>query len=157
MTRRDWLGLTGFIVACAVISALGGAVTATSVDGWYQTLNKPPFNPPDWVFAPVWTTVFALIAVAGWRIWRRRNTAGAPLTLGLYALQLLLNLLWSVLFFGLQAPTAALVEIIVLLTVLVAILRLSARIDGLATMLWLPYPLWVAFAAVLNAAIVALN
>ncbi|MBA1146340.1 tryptophan-rich sensory protein [Ectothiorhodospiraceae bacterium WFHF3C12] len=157
LTGRDWLALGAFMLACALTSGLGGVATATSVNSWYQTLTKPAFNPPDWLFAPVWTVIFILIALAGWRVWRRRHAPGGTLALGLYALQLLLNVLWSVLFFGARAPAAALVEIILLLTVVLIVLELFRRLDTLAALLFLPYPLWVGFATVLNAAIVVLN
>lgn len=157
LNRREWLALAGFVLICALTSALGGLATATSVDGWYQALAKPPFNPPDWVFAPVWTGIFTLLAIAGWRVWLQPRGTSRRTLLALYALQLVLNLLWSVLFFGLQMPAAALAEIGVLLATLLAMQVMLPRVDILAAALFLPYPLWVGFAAVLNAAIVILN
>lgn len=157
LNRREWLGLAGFVLICALTSALGGFATATSVNGWYQTLAKPPFNPPDWVFAPVWTGIFALMAIAGWRVWLQPPGPTRRALLALYGLQLLLNLLWSVLFFGLQMPPAALAEIGALLATLLVMQVLLPRVDALAAVLFLPYPLWVGFATVLNGAIVMLN
>jgi benzodiazapine receptor len=148
-------GLLGFLILCLAVSALGGAVTATSVDSWYQTLRKPPFNPPDWLFAPVWSTLFVLMAVAAWRVWRIEGLRSRAM--GAFAVQLFLNLLWSVLFFGLRAPDLALVEILVLLSSIAWTALLFARIDNWAGLLFLPYLAWVAFAAALNLAISYLN
>lgn len=155
--RRDLAGLAGFVAGCLVVSAIGGAITARSVGTWYQSLQKPPFNPPDWVFAPVWTTLFVLMAVAAWRVWRRARTGSRRTALMVFAGQLGLNLAWSVLFFGLRRIDLALVEVAVLLLVLVANTVLFWRIDRLAGALFVPYVLWVAYAAVLNAALWALN
>jgi tryptophan-rich sensory protein len=155
--RTDSLALLGFLALCLGVSGLGGAVTATSVNTWYQTLEKPGFNPPDWVFTPVWIALFVAMAFAAWRIWRRDGFAAARLPLAVFALQLALNLLWSVLFFGLRAPTAALAEIFLLAVAIAATLVLFWRRDRIAGLLFLPYLAWVLFALVLNAAIVRLN
>lgn len=148
-------GLLGFLVLCLAVSALGGAVTATSVDSWYQALRKPSFNPPDWLFTPVWLTLFVIMAVAAWRVWRIAGLRSAAM--GAFAVQLFLNLLWSVLFFGLRAPDLALVEIFVLLFAIAWTAVLFTRIDRSAGLLFLPYLAWVAFAAALNLAISYLN
>ncbi len=154
---RDLLGLAGFAAVCAAVSAIGGAVTATSVGTWYQTLEKPAFNPPDWVFPVVWTTLFAMIAVAGWRAWRSAPLAATRLALAVYAVQLALNIGWSVLFFGLQRIGLALIEILVLLPAIAANALLFRRLDRWAGALLIPYLLWVAYAAVLTAALWVLN
>jgi benzodiazapine receptor len=124
---------------------------------WYQTLAKPPFNPPDWVFAPVWTILYVMIAIAGWRVWRKAGIAGAKRPLAAYGLQLVLNFGWSVLFFGVQRTGWALAEVVVLLVVIVATWWLFRPIDKPAAFLFVPYGLWVAFATVLNLSIVILN
>ena len=136
------------------ISVLGARTTALSVTGWYQTLIKPPLNPPDWVFAPVWTTLYILMAIAAWRVWLRNAPRRA---LVLYAVQLLLNLGWSVLFFGMQRPLWALVEIVLLLAAILATLAAFRTADRWAGRLLVPYAAWVAFATYLNAGIVVLN
>lgn len=153
---RDILGLVVFVVLCLVVSGIGGAVTATSVGTWYQTLEKPPFNPPDWVFAPVWTTLYVLMAIAGWRVWRARTKAGRR-ALAVFAIQLGLNLAWSFLFFGFQQIGLALVEVAVLLLAILATMALFWRIDRLAGALFLPYLLWVGYATLLNASLWRLN
>lgn len=156
-TAQDILGLVIFVALCLAVAAAGGAVTATSVETWYPALQKPPFNPPSWVFGPVWTTLYILMGIAGWRVWRRRGFAGRPRALTLFAVQLALNLAWSFLFFGLQQIGLALVEILVLLLAIGATTILFWRIDRLAGMLFVPYLLWVAYASLLNAALWWLN
>ena len=158
LTRgRDLLGLGVFVALCAAVSVIGGAVTATSVTTWYQALEKPAFNPPDWLFPIVWTTLFAMIAVAGWRVWRRAPIAATGRALAVYAVQLGLNLGWSVLFFGFQRIGLALAEIVVLLLAIAANTVLFWRIDRWAGALLVPYLVWVAYAAVLTAALWLLN
>jgi tryptophan-rich sensory protein len=153
---RDLAALAGFVALTLAAGAAGGLATASSVDTWYPTLAKPAFNPPNWVFAPVWTTLYVLMAIAAWRVWRSGATA-ARLALGAWALQLALNLSWSLLFFGLQRIGAALAEILVLLAAIALTARLFWRIDRAAGALLAPYLAWVAFAALLNAALWRLN
>ena len=142
---------------CLGIGALGASVTATSVESWYAGLVKPSFNPPDEVFGPVWTVLYILMGVAAWRVWRSadRDITRGPLTL--FALQLAINLGWSVVFFGLQKIASAVATIVVLdVAVLVTMLAFRA-VDQVAALLMLPYVAWVAFATVLNVAIWRLN
>ncbi len=154
---RDLLGLIALVVLCLAMSAIGGAITATSVDGWYQVLRKPPFNPPDWVFAPVWTTLYILMGVAAWRVWRLGSFQTNSKALVVFAGQLGLNLAWSFLFFGLQRIDLALVEIVILLSAIIANTIMFWRIDRLAGVLFLPYAAWVAYATALNASLWLLN
>ena len=139
------------------MSALAGAVTAKSVGTWYQSLRKPAFNPPDWVFAPVWTLLYLMIAVAGWRVWRVRGIAGTRVALAAYAVQLALNLSWSFVFFGARLIGPALAVIVALLAAILANAFLFWRIDRAAGALLVPYAAWVSFAALLNAALWRLN
>ena len=138
------------------IAAIGGAATGASIDGWYRTLAKPPFNPPDRVFGPAWALLYALMAVAAWRVWRRRHPHGRR-ALTVYALQLALNLAWTLIFFGLRLPGWALADILVLLAAVAATIALFWRVDRPAALLLVPYLAWVAFAAALNGAIWRLN
>ena len=154
---RDLLGLLAFVVICLAVSGIGGAITATSVGTWYQELQKPPFNPPDWVFAPVWTTLYLMMAVAGWRVWRVRPAGPGRVALAVFALQLALNLAWSFLFFGLRRIDLALVEILLLLLTIVATTVLFWRIDRVAGALFVPYGIWVVYAAALNGSLWLLN
>jgi translocator protein len=153
--RGSWFVLAGFITAAFVAGAIGSAATFENVRTWYPTLTKPSWNPPGWIFGPVWTTLYVLMGVAVWRAWRT-GPAARPLV-RLYFVQLGCNALWSVLFFGLKQPAWALGDILVLLALLVWMLRGLWRTDRLAGALWLPYVLWVSFASVLNATIVRLN
>lgn len=154
---RQGLVLLAIVAACLAIGAIGGAVTSTSVGTWYQQLRKPSFNPPDWVFAPVWTTFYIAMAVAAWRVWRERGLQGARFELSLFAAQLTLNLGWSILFFGLRQIGGALVEIVLLLATIVATALAFRRIDRIAALLLVPYIAWVAFATLLTAALWRLN
>ncbi|MDZ3838241.1 MAG: TspO/MBR family protein [Rhodospirillales bacterium] len=151
--RSDLLGLAGFLLACFAVAAAAGAVTADSVATWYPTLNKPAFTPPDWVFAPAWTVLYAAMAVAGWRVWRKVGFAGGRNALTLFAIQLLLNGVWSFLFFGAHEIGIALIDIVVLLLVIAATTAAFWRIDRIAGLLFVPYLLWVGYATALNAGI----
>ncbi|TVR96547.1 MAG: tryptophan-rich sensory protein [Rhodospirillales bacterium] len=151
--RQSWLVLAGFLAASVVVSAIGGAVTAGSVETWYPRLIKPGFTPPDWVFGPVWTVLYVMMAVAAWLVWRRTGFVGGRVPLGLYAVQLTLNLGWSVLFFGLRWIGVALAEIALLWVAIAATAITFGHVDRRAGWLLVPYLLWVGYATVLNAAI----
>ena len=153
----DIVGLVLFVALCLGIAALGAAVTATSVKTWYANLAKPSFNPPDAVFGPVWTVLYVLMGIAAWRVWRiaDRDTARGPLTL--FALQLALNLGWSVVFFGLQKIGAAVATIVVLDVAILVTMLAFRTVDRVAALLMAPYLAWVTFATVLNIAIWRLN
>lgn len=154
---RDLGGLGAFLGLCLAVSAAGGWATAQSVGSWYQALHKPPFNPPDWVFAPVWTALYLMIAVAGWRVWRGCGLGGAAPAMTAYGAQLALNLGWSFLFFGGRMIGGALVEIVLLLAAILVNVAMFWRIDRAAGLLLVPYAVWVAFAGVLNFALWRLN
>jgi tryptophan-rich sensory protein len=140
---------------CLAVGALGGWVTATSVKTWYPLLNKPSFTPPDWLFGPVWTVLYVLMGVAAWRVWRAG--ARARHALALFALQLALNLAWSVVFFGLHRIGTAVAVIVLLEVAILATVAAFRQIDRPAAALLLPYALWVGFATVLNIAVWRLN
>lgn len=154
---RDTLALLGFVALCLAVAAIGGAVTSTSVGTWYAGLAKPAFNPPNWLFGPVWTALYLMMAFAAWWVWRARGEEDAQAALGAWALQLALNLGWSFLFFGARRIGAALIEIPLLLAAILATLALFWRIDRTAGWLLVPYAAWVGFATVLNAALWRLN
>lgn len=156
MLRRA-LPLILFVALAFMAAALGGYATSRSVSTWYPLLRKPAWNPPSFVFAPVWTVLYVLMAIATWRVWQIGDASSARRTVSLYSAQLTLNALWSILFFGLQRPGIALIEIIILWSTLMLILRRFWVADRIAAYLWLPYFLWVSFACVLNAAIWELN
>jgi benzodiazapine receptor len=154
---RDLLGLFAFIILCLAVSGGGGAITATSVDTWYQALEKPPFNPPDWLFAPVWTALYGLMGIAAWRIWRLRSFEATRTAFAVFGVQLCLNLAWSFLFFGLQRIDLALLEIVILLIAIITNTIVFWRIERLAGLLFVPYAFWVTYATILNASLWLLN
>lgn len=150
--------MTRFIpLALFLAVTLGGGllIGATNAPGpWYAALDKPPFNPPDWLFAPVWSVIYVLIAIAGWRIWRLRDAPGKPGgAMTAWWVQLGLNFLWSPVFFTLQAPGLALVIILALFAAVAAFIVLAWERDRPAALLFAPYETWVAFATLLNASI----
>ena len=145
------------MLVCFAAAGLGSLATTPQIPGWYAGLEKPFFSPPNWLFGPVWTVLFLAMAVAGWMVWRRRGFSGAPVAFTLFGAQLVLNVLWSVLFFGLQSPGAALIEIVVLWIFILATLLAFSKVSRNASLLLVPYLAWVTFAAVLNLAIWYLN
>ena len=151
------LMLALFIVVCFVAAGAGAVFTSSSVSTWYPTLRKPSWNPPAWIFAPVWTALYLMMAIAAWIVWRRRGFGGGAGALGLFALQLALNALWSPLFFGLRNPLAGLVDIVPLDAVILATLVCFWRISPVAGALLAPYWLWVNFATALNFMIWRMN
>jgi benzodiazapine receptor len=163
MTKLEVKGnqsLIAFLVfagATVFVYIVSGIVTATSVSSWYQTLNKPSFNPPDWIFAPVWSVLFIMIAIAGSMAWRRAKFYQRRRVLLVFSTQLALNCLWSVLFFGLQWVGTALIEIIFLWASILWAMYVFWPIDRRASILFAPYASWVTFAIALNAAIWSLN
>ena len=136
---------------------LGGGLligSQTTPDAWFAQLNKPAFNPPGWLFGPIWTALYILIAIAGWRWWQRdRGSCAMKLWYG----QLALNFLWSPIFFSAHQIGTALAVIVTLLLVILGFIFKTWRRDRLAGWLFVPYAAWVAFASVLNASIFALN
>ncbi|UIK05879.1 TspO/MBR family protein [Neorhizobium galegae] len=141
-----------FIVACVALGALSGA---SNVPGeWYQSLNKPFFNPPGWIFAPVWTVLYVLIGVVLSETWYDENNGRR---LVLFAIQAALNLLWSPAFFAMQSPVLGLVVIVPLLVSILLFIAASWQENRRAAWLFVPYALWVAFATLLNLSIVLMN
>jgi tryptophan-rich sensory protein len=154
MDIQYWLPLVGFIGANFVV-ALSGAVFKPGA--WYESLAKPSWNPPNWAFAPAWTVLYVLNAVAGWLVWREVGFAGGALPLGIYGVQLLLNAGWSAVFFGMQRPDLAFLEVIGLWLSVLATIVAFMPINQTAGLILLPYLAWVSFAAFLNLTIWRLN
>lgn len=151
------LGLVGWIILSFTAAGVGSSFTVPQIDTWYAGLEKPSFNPPNWIFGPVWSTLYLMMAVAVWLIWKNEGWTNAPHSLGMWCFQLLLNTTWSVLFFGLENPMLAAFEIVVLwISILITIVAFW-RHDRLAALLMLPYLLWVSFATMLNISIAVLN
>lgn len=156
--KRPDLGvLVTLLALSAAVAGVSAAATIASVGGWYVRLAKPPFNPPNWIFGPVWTLLYIAMAVAAWRVWRSRSRGPVAVALSLYAVQLSLNFAWSILFFGLHRVSLALIDIICLLVALGSTTRAFLKRDAVAGALMTPYLAWVLFAALLNYAIWRLN
>lgn len=144
-----------FLVATLGIGAAASLFTAPAIPTWYASLNRPAFTPPDWVFAPVWTALYILMAFAAWRVWKKTGLRSPEMAA--FAVQLALNFLWSVLFFALHRIGTALLEIVVLDVAILATLVLFFRRDRLAGFLLLPVLAWVLFATVLTRTLGQLN
>lgn len=164
--RRDRLiALVLSVAAPLVLGGAGGVITASAIAGWYAELAKPPWNPPSWLFGPVWTALYIAMGIAAWRIWRRGTVPGASPALRadvrsallVYVAQLALNAGWTPVFFGLKRIDFALAIIVVLLVAIVETVRRFYRLDRPAALLLLPYLGWVAFATALNGSIWLLN
>lgn len=155
----DWPIIAAIVVATIAAPLIGGLSTAQAVTTWYQTITKPAWNPPDWIFGPVWTLLYILMAVAAIVAFRAGRRQGLPVwpALAAYFVQIALNTAWSIIFFGLRAPGWAFVEIIALLTAIFITTFLFARASKPAAIMMIPYIMWVCFAATLNFAIYRLN
>ena len=140
------------------IGAVGAWFTLQGVKTWYLTLNKPSFNPPNWIFGPVWTILYIIIGISAYLVWQKRNhIRHFPRTVAIYFIQLILNLLWSFIFFYAHRLEVALFEIIALLIVIMINARVFYKIDKTAGLLFIPYILWVSFATLLTYSIYSLN
>lgn len=141
-----------------LVAALGGVATSRGVGDWYDSLERAPWNPPSWVFGPAWTVLYLLMAVAAWLVAREGlGDSAGQVALTLYAIQLALNLIWSVVFFGLRRPGLGLVVIVALFTAVAATAIAFNAVSQTAAWMLVPYLLWVAFAASLNAWIAFAN
>jgi len=156
-SARFWLPLGILLVIVFVVAGIGGAVTAMSVDTWYRTLAKPSINPPDWIFGPVWSALYVMMAVAAALVWRRGPGFERRLAMSWFFAQLTLNLGWSCLFFGLHLVGPALAWLILLWIAIAGTALSFWRIDRWAGVLLLPYLAWVSFAGLLNFLIWRLN
>ena len=158
MKISDTLKLIIAITISELAGVIGLIFTAPSIAGWYADLIKTVFNPPAWVFGPVWTTLFVLMGIAAFLIWKKGlQRKDVRIALGIFLGQLILNTLWSIIFFGLHSPGGALVEIIFLWLAILATIITFARVSKPAAWILAPYILWVSFAAYLNYAIWVLN
>ena len=155
--KDGWLALVGWMLLLVGLGAVTGMLFGP--DAWYRTLLKPTWNPPSWLFGPVWTALYALMAVALWLVRREQETdePSRQRALALFAIQFLLNLAWTPLFFGLHSPGLAFLEICVLWIALLSTMLAFGRVRALAGYLLLPYLLWVSFALVLNGTIWLMN
>lgn len=158
MKNRKTFNIVIAVLICLAVGFLSGIVTTESVETWYRTLVKPSFNPPNWIFAPVWTILYIMMGLSAGYIYnkgiKRKEVVYA---LKFFLAQLILNGIWSILFFGFQSPLLAFAEIIFLWIVLLFTIIYFYRIYRVSAYLLIPYLLWVSFAAVLNLSILILN
>jgi len=155
-TPRKWLGLLAWIVVAFIPSA---TATFAGPGEWYDTLNRPAWTPPPWVFGPVWTVLYLLMGVASWRVWERHGFGdrGARRALVFYLVHLIFNAAWTFLFFGLHMLTAAAIEIVILWAMIVALIVMFRKLDRIASALLLPYLLWVTYAVTLSIGFAVMN
>jgi len=149
ITKRRLQRLAICLLLCFGVSSLGGFFTQGSIDPWYTTLNRPLLTPPGWLFGPVWTLLYAMMAIALWLVWESPTPKKSP-AITAFGIQLALNALWSPLFFYLKNPGLAFIEIILLWISIIATLYLFKRHSKTAALLLVPYLLWVSFAVYLN-------
>jgi benzodiazapine receptor len=155
---KKYAVLVIFISVCLMAGGIGSFATARSVSEWYPLLVKPSWNPPAWLFGPVWTLLYILMGIAAWRVWRAAGGfLNARSALAIFFLQLVLNAAWSWIFFGLRMPGPALFELALLWIAIVAAIKAFAQVDMIAAWLMSPYIAWVTFAGALNYAIWILN
>ncbi|MFC1893496.1 TspO/MBR family protein [Chloroflexota bacterium] len=146
------------LVACQCAGLIGSIFTTPAIPTWYAALEKPPFTPPNWLFAPAWATLYLLMGVAAFLVWRKGlHEEGVKSALVVFLVQLVINAVWSVVFFGLQSPVAGAIVIIALWTAILITILGFFRLSVAAGALLLPYILWVSFAAALNIAVLILN
>ncbi len=143
-----------FLIVVFSVSVIGGLFTASSVGTWYEGLARPSWRPPNWLFGPVWTLLYAMMAVSAWLVWKK---AGFGPALLMFAVQLLINGIWSPVFFGAQSLGGGLVVIVALWFAIVGTIAMFWPVSLAAALLLLPYLAWVSFATVLNAAIWRMN
>jgi benzodiazapine receptor len=157
MSKNPWLTFALFAGICFSIAAVGSVWTATSVRTWYVRLRKPFFNPPSWVFGPVWSVLYLSMAVSAWLVWRNAGWEEPRVAFTIFFVQLGLNLAWSGLFFGLHNPGLAFIDILALLAAIVATAIAFRSFSEVAFWLMVPYAIWVCFASLLNFEIWQLN
>ena len=158
LDKNNILWLFLFIFLCLIFgNGIGGYFTFVSVETWYQTLNKPNFNPPDWVFGPVWTTLYVLMGVSIWLIWKKEASKVRTISMIIFWVQLFFNIFWTYLFFGIQRIDLGLFEIFFLIFLILMNIIYFYKIDKIASYLLVPYVLWVSYASILNYKIWVLN
>ena len=158
ITMNNYLKLFISVAVCLAIGGISGYLTSNEIPTWYTTLNKPSFNPPNWIFGPVWTTLYVLMGIAFWLVWKSNAEFSIKKrAMTFFIIQLVLNFFWSILFFSFHQLGLALVEIILLWTFIVFSIISFFPISKTASYLLVPYVLWVSFASVLNFAIWNLN
>jgi len=158
ITHQSYPKLIAAIMFSLIVGSLGSLVTTTGPGSWYTSLEKPFFAPPNWVFAPVWITLFILMGIALYLVWQcGTDNRDVQIALGIFGVQFILNVIWSFLFFGLQSPLLGLIDIILLWIMIAATIGAFYRVKKSAAYLLLPYIAWVTLAAALNGAVFFMN
>ncbi len=156
--REDWWKLPLSLILCQLAGGVGSLFTRPAIATWYRTLNKPTFSPPNWLFAPVWISLYFLMGISLFLVWRREGEfPQVKRALTLFFIQLILNASWSILFFGLRSPLLGFIEIVLLWLAILLTLKTFSRISTIGSILLWPYFGWVSFAAILNLSIWFLN
>lgn len=155
--KQWWISFIIFILLCLIMQIVGSLWTRETVLTWYPTLIKPSWTPPDWVFGPVWSSLYLMIAVSGWLMYRAEYSQKRAVALMLYGSQLALNFIWSFLFFSLQSPILGLIDIILLCLFISLTIIKAWPVSHLASILLIPYFIWVLYATSLNTGIWLLN
>lgn len=150
MKIKDILKLVASISLCQLAGFLGSLFTTPSIPTWYETLKKPFFTPPNWIFSPVWISLYVLMGISLFMVWRRNDHPEFKTALIFFFIQLILNILWSISFFGLRSPFLGLIDIVLLWIAILITIRFFLRVSKTAGILLLPYIIWVSFAALLN-------
>jgi len=157
MKINDIIKLVASVILCQIAGFLGSLFTTPAIPTWYKTLNKPFFTPPNWIFSPVWISLFILMGISLFFVWRRTDHPKFKISFIFFFVQLILNILWSIAFFGLQSPLLGLVDIILLWIAILLTLQIFLKISKFAGVLLIPYLLWVSFATLLNFSLWILN
>jgi len=158
INRKDIWRLAASILVCQLAGIAGAVFTVNAIPSWYASLNKPAFSPPNWVFSPVWTTLYLLMGIALFMVWREGlKTRGVKPALRWFGFQLVLNSMWSFVFFGMRNPIAAFIELVLLWFAILFTMKSFNRVSVTAAYLLMPYFLWVTFALALNLGIVIVN
>lgn len=155
--KNNWLALVIAIIIPLAIGGTAALFTVPNIQGWYQGLNKPSFNPPNWIFAPVWNTLYILMGIASYLVWRERKLKNVTPAISVYFIQLILNFFWSLIFFELHQPGFAFIEVLILWLFIFFTIISFSRINKTAAWLLVPYISWVSFASILNYEIWRLN
>jgi tryptophan-rich sensory protein len=157
MKINDILKLVASVMLCQVAGFLGSLFTTPAIPTWYQTLNKPFFTPPNWIFGPVWISLFVLMGISLFLVWRKSDHPQFKPALLFFSVQFILNILWSAAFFGLKSPLLGLMDIILLWVAILLTILNFFKVSKIAGMLLIPYLLWVSFATLLNFFLWVLN
>lgn len=157
MKQKSWISLLLFVLLCLFLGFVGSVWTRETVTTWYPALIKPSWTPPNWVFGPVWTLLYLMIAMSGWLIYQAENSQNRSIALGFYTIQLFLNFIWPLLFFSLQNPLWGLIDILLLCLFISLTILKAWEVRPIAAVLLIPYLFWVVYAASLNAGVWLLN